>query len=57
MFSLTASRAALVLMIALFGQEAKLITPGLFNVVIVYNLAGLFTGSVAGRILWARISR
>ncbi len=36
LFSLTCSRAALVLVIALYGQEAQLIGPDLFNAVIAY---------------------
>jgi Kef-type K+ transport system membrane component KefB len=36
MFSLTLSRAALVLVIALYGRGAGLINDGIFNAIIVY---------------------
>ena len=36
MFSLTMSRAALVLVIALFGKNTGLLNEGIFNAIILY---------------------
>ncbi|MGB7415880.1 MAG: cation:proton antiporter [Thermosynechococcaceae cyanobacterium] len=44
MFSLTIPRAALVLVIALFGQQANLISAGLFNAVVAYILITCLLG-------------
>lgn len=63
MFSLTLSRAALVLVIALFGKNAGLLDEGIFNAVILYIvvtclasplLADAFGQRVAGKMALAK---
>lgn len=44
MFSLTMSRAALVLVIALFGKNAGLLNEGIFNAIILYIIVTCLTG-------------
>lgn len=44
MFSLTMSRAALVLVIALFGKSAGLLSDGIFNAVIAYIIVTCLAG-------------
>jgi Kef-type K+ transport system membrane component KefB len=44
MFSLTMSRAALVLVIALFGKDAGILNEGIFNGIILYIIVTCLTG-------------
>jgi Kef-type K+ transport system membrane component KefB len=44
MFGLTMSRAGLVLVIALFAQQASLITEGLFNAIMLYVIVTCLSG-------------
>jgi len=46
MFSLTMSRAALVLVVALFGKEGNLINEGVFNAVVAYILITCLFGPI-----------
>ncbi|NCJ07866.1 cation:proton antiporter [Synechococcales cyanobacterium C] len=57
MFSLTCSRAALVLVIALYGREAQLIGPGLFNAVIAYIAITCLVGPLIAEACGQRLSR
>ncbi|MEC4891739.1 MAG: cation:proton antiporter [Oscillatoria sp. PMC 1051.18] len=56
MFSLTVSRAALVLVIALFGKDAGLLNEGIFNAVIIYILVTCLAGPIAAEIFGKRIA-
>ncbi|MEC4984260.1 MAG: cation:proton antiporter [Oscillatoria sp. PMC 1068.18] len=57
MFSLTMSRAALVLVIALFGKNAGLLNEGIFNAVIIYILVTCLAGPIAAEIFGKRVAR
>lgn len=56
MFSLTISRAALVLVIALFGQEAGLINEELFNAVVAYIVLTCLIGPLLADIFGQQVA-
>jgi Kef-type K+ transport system membrane component KefB len=55
MFSLTISRAALVLVVALFGKEGNLINEGVFNAVVAYILITCLFGPIMTNIFGQQI--
>jgi Kef-type K+ transport system membrane component KefB len=55
MFSLTMSRAALVLVIALYGKTAGLIDDGIFNAVIVYIIVTCLIGPILTEVCAKRV--
>ena len=56
MFSLTMSRAALVLVIALFGQSFQLINEGIFNAIIVYIVVTCLVGPLIANIFGQEVA-
>ncbi|PSB00724.1 cation:proton antiporter [Merismopedia glauca] len=57
MFSLTMSRAALVLVIALYGKTAELINEGIFNAIIVYIIVTCLIGPILTEIFAKQVVR
>ena len=55
LFSLTCSRAALVLIFALFGQDAGLIKAGLFNAIIAYMMVTCLLGPLLAEVCGQRL--
>lgn len=57
MFSLTMSRAALVLVIALYGTTVELINEGIFNAIIVYIIVTCLIGPILTEIFAKQVVR
>jgi Kef-type K+ transport system membrane component KefB len=57
MFSLTMSRAALVLVIALYGKTTELINDGIFNAIIVYIIVTCLIGPILTELLAKQVVR
>ena len=56
MFSLTMSRAALVLVIALFGKNSGLLNDGIFNAIILYIVVTCLAGPLIADAFGQRVA-
>lgn len=57
LFSLSLPRAALVLVMALFGQQSNLFSPGLFNAAIAYILITCLLGPILSELWGQRLAK